>query len=701
MSTTQHSHAQAAPDRLHALDAVRGFALMLGVVLHVAMSYLPGFNAWPLLDRSTSEPLGVTFYVIHMFRMILFFLIAGFFGRMLLHRYGVRAFVRNRSGRILIPLVVGWIVTFPIVAMTLASALGGAPPPVPPVGLPRPVLAFPLLHLWFLYVLTLLYGATLAIRQGVIERVDRQGALRGWIDRGVKTAMTTAAMPALLAAPLVAALMTLPKWVAWSGIPTPDQSLIPNLPAFAAFGTAFVFGWLVQRQITVLDVLQRRWAFHLTLGIGLTILALSMIGTAGQAPEPERPAFLYAACYALAAWSWSFAIAGIGLRFFSAASPTRRYVADSSYWIYLAHLPVVFVLQLVVKDLPWHWSVKFPLVLTAALVLLFLSYHYLVRFTFIGELLNGRHLRRGHNIARDAVHPAAHDVIASLAGVSKRYGKTTALDGLNLEVRRGELLAVLGPNGAGKSTAISLLLGLQEPDAGSVQLFGLPPERLEARSLIGVMMQDVGLAPELRVRELIDLTAHYYQTPLTVDETLTLTNTTTLADRPYAKLSAGQKRQIQFALAVCGRPSLLFLDEPTVGLDVQAREMLWATLRQLVAEGSSIVLTTHYLEEAEALANRVAVLAKGRLIASGTVDDMRGLVARRRVRCKTSLTPEQVREWPGVASASRDGGYLQVVAVDSDAVVRRILQTDAHAHDLEVQRAGLAEAFTELTQEAA
>jgi ABC-2 type transport system ATP-binding protein len=146
---------------------------------------------------------------------------------------------------------------------------------------------------------------------------------------------------------------------------------------------------------------------------------------------------------------------------------------------------------------------------------------------------------------------------------------------------------------------------------------------------------------------------------------------------------------------------LLFLDEPTVGLDVQARELLWAALRQLVAQGSSIVLTTHYLEEAEALANRVVVLAKGRQIASGTVDEMRSLVARRRVRCITRITPDQAREWPGVVSAVSEGPYLHIVTTDGDAVVRRILLADSEARDLEVHRAGLAEAFTELTQEAA
>ena len=192
----------------------------------------------------------------------------------------------------------------------------------------------------------------------------------------------------------------------------------------------------------------------------------------------------------------------------------------------------------------------------------------------------------------------------------KRYGTTLALAGLDLQVRRGELLAVLGPNGAGKSTAISLWLGLLEPDEGAVRLFGGSPLDVESRRHVGVMMQEVGLTPELRVRELVELTASYYPDPLPTDETLALTRTEALAHRPYAKLSAGQKRQVQFALAICGRPPLLFLDEPTVGLDVEARETMWRTIRAMVAQGCSIVLTTHYLEEAEALADRVAVLAR-------------------------------------------------------------------------------------------
>jgi ABC-2 type transport system ATP-binding protein len=288
---------------------------------------------------------------------------------------------------------------------------------------------------------------------------------------------------------------------------------------------------------------------------------------------------------------------------------------------------------------------------------------------------------------------------AELEEVHKKYGKTVALAGLDLEVRPGELLALLGPNGAGKTTAISLLLGLQRPDAGRVHLFGLDPRRVEARRGVGVMMQEVTLPPELRVREMVDLAASYYPMPLAAREALALTHTTPLAERPYGKLSGGQKRQAQFAVAVCGRPRLLFLDEPTVGLDLEARETMWATLRSLIAAGTSIVLTTHYLEEAEALADRVAVLVEGRLAACGSVDDIRAQVARKRIVCATTLDAGEVGRWPGVESAERERGRLHITARHAEAIVRRLLAADANVEELEVHRAGLAEAFTALTSQ--
>jgi ABC-type multidrug transport system ATPase subunit len=215
------------------------------------------------------------------------------------------------------------------------------------------------------------------------------------------------------------------------------------------------------------------------------------------------------------------------------------------------------------------------------------------------------------------------------------------------------------------------------------------------------MMQEVALSPTLRVRELVELAASYYPNPLSAREALALTRTTEIGERYGAKLSGGQKRQAQFAMAVCGRPRLLFLDEPTASLDVQARETMWATLRELLAQGCSIVLTTHYLEEAEALADRVAVIAKGKLIALGTVDEVRSVVSRKTIVCSSVVDLSDVRAWPSVVDARRDTEKLHITASDAESVVRRLLAVDARLSNLEVRQAGLAEAFTELTKEAA
>src|SRR4051812_13436724 len=232
----------------------------------------------------------------------------------------------------------------------------------------------------------------------------------------------------------------------------------------------------------------------------------------------------------------------------------------------------------------------------------------------------------------------SHAPLATLNAAVKRFGKLTALDGLDLAVNRGELLALLGPNGAGKSTAISILLGLQRPDAGSASLFGAEPQSLNARRRVGLMMQEVMLSPVMRPRELMQQVASYYPPPYDVDIVIKRLNLESLVKRPYGKLSGGQKRQVQFGMALVGRPELLFLDEPTVGMDLQSREGLWQVLRDLVHEGCSIVLTTHHLEEAESLANRVAVLAKGRLVAGGTVDEIRAVVSDKTIVCRTALS---------------------------------------------------------------
>jgi ABC-2 type transport system ATP-binding protein len=287
--------------------------------------------------------------------------------------------------------------------------------------------------------------------------------------------------------------------------------------------------------------------------------------------------------------------------------------------------------------------------------------------------------------------------VASLADVRKCFGPIVALDDVSFTAQRGELLAVLGHNGAGKSTAISLLLGLLRPDRGAARLFNQPATSVAARQRVGVMMQDVTLAPELRVREHLALFSSYYPRPHRTGTLMEQTRTTALADRPYGALSGGQKRLVQFSIALCGDPELVFLDEPTAGLDVETRAQVWSSIRGLIEMGRSVVLTTHYLEEAAALASRVAVLAGGRLRAVGSVDDVRGLVDRTRVTCKTSLSAQTVRAWPGVESVAHSNGRLCVTARDGESLVRRLLTADASLRELEVQRASLADALADLT----
>jgi len=293
------------------------------------------------------------------------------------------------------------------------------------------------------------------------------------------------------------------------------------------------------------------------------------------------------------------------------------------------------------------------------------------------------------------------DLLAQMRGASKSYGKVQALAAVDIDVRAGEVLAVLGANGAGKSTALGLLTGRLSADAGRVELLGGDPRDAATRRGIGVMLQEGSLPDTLRVAEHVRLFSTYYPNPRPLAESLALAGIEDIAKRRYDALSGGQQRRVQFALAICGRPALLFVDEPTVGLDVESRRNFWAVLRQLRNEGTGIVLTTHYLEEADALADRVLLLAGGRVLAEDTPAGIKSRAAGKRLRARTTIPFEALARWPEVRSATLVEGVAEVVSHEVEQLLRRWLANDPNLAELEVRPLNLEEAFLSLTAPAA
>ena len=287
--------------------------------------------------------------------------------------------------------------------------------------------------------------------------------------------------------------------------------------------------------------------------------------------------------------------------------------------------------------------------------------------------------------------------IAELRRAVKRYGAVTALDGIDFAVRPGEVLALLGPNGAGKTTAVQLLLGLVRACEGEVLLFGHDPRRPEARMRTGAMLQVSKVPETLKVREHVDLISNYYPRPLPAREVMAAAGLEGLENRLFGKLSGGQKQRVLFALALCGDPDLLFLDEPTVGLDVESRRAFWTVIEEKASQGRSVLLTTHYLEEADALADRIVLINKGRITAEGTPAEIKARAAGRKVRCVTSLSLEELSALPGVRSARRDGELTELFATEAERAVRELLNRDPRLSSLEVRGADLEEAFLTLT----
>jgi ABC-2 type transport system ATP-binding protein len=289
-------------------------------------------------------------------------------------------------------------------------------------------------------------------------------------------------------------------------------------------------------------------------------------------------------------------------------------------------------------------------------------------------------------------------ILARAVEVSRRYGDKLALDRVSLDIPAGELIGLLGPNGAGKSTLLSLLTGVRRPTSGRVELLGADPRRPGSRRRLGVTPQETGLPDSLRVGEVIDFVRAHYPDPLPRDEVLARFGLTDLVRRQTGGLSGGEKRRVAVALAFAGRPEIVFLDEPTTGLDVEARRSLWDGIREFHNGGGTVVLTSHYLEEIEALARRVVVIGGGRVLADDTVAAVRGLVSVHRVSLTLPVPPPPL---PGVTATDREGDRWHLLTPDADRLVRDIVAADVAFTDLEVRPTSLEEAFLTLTEESA
>ena len=277
-------------------------------------------------------------------------------------------------------------------------------------------------------------------------------------------------------------------------------------------------------------------------------------------------------------------------------------------------------------------------------------------------------------------------------------GRVRAVRGVDLGIGAGETVALLGPNGAGKSTLIDMLLGLLAPDSGSVSLFGRPPAEAIAEGAVGAMLQTGGLLRALSVHELISMMASLYPSPLPVDEVLELTGTTPIAGRRTEKLSGGQTQRVRFALALVCNPELLVLDEPTVALDVEARHAFWMTMREIASHGKTVLFATHYLEEADAYADRVVVMAAGRVVPDGPPTEIKALVGSRTIRATLpDVALGRLERLAGVTAAELRGTSVVLRCSDSDCAIRAVLQEFPEARDIEISGAGLEEAFLELT----
>ena len=290
--------------------------------------------------------------------------------------------------------------------------------------------------------------------------------------------------------------------------------------------------------------------------------------------------------------------------------------------------------------------------------------------------------------------------VVELKAASKRYGEVLALDGVSLAIQSGEVIAMLGPNGAGKTTSISLMLGLRNPTSGSARLFGLDPKDRKARSRIGVMLQESGVPGVLRVEEIVDLFRSYYPAPLPRAEAIKMAGLEEKSRSQVKDLSGGQHQRLYLALALCGDPDVLFLDEPTVGMDVEGRRLFLQEIGDLAAKGRTVILTTHYLEEADQLARRVIVINHGHVVADSTPQEIKSRVAGKRVTFKSStpLTDADLAGLP-INSKQTEDNRVRLLTNEPETVLRELFRRAVDIADLEVAGADLEEAFLAMTSQ--
>ena len=293
---------------------------------------------------------------------------------------------------------------------------------------------------------------------------------------------------------------------------------------------------------------------------------------------------------------------------------------------------------------------------------------------------------------------AAGECAVRVQGVTRRFGPVLAVDNLSLTVEQGRTVALLGPNGAGKTTTISMLLGLSAPDAGSIEIFGAVPGSATAHASVGAMLQDGGMMPGVLVGELLAMVRSLYATPLALQEAVEIAQLGGLEKRRVDRLSGGQSQRLRLAMALIGDPRLLVLDEPTAAMDVETRRGFWHAMEGFTERGRTILFSTHYLEEADVTADRIVMMARGRVVADGTPSAIKDSVGLRVIRFSIA-TPgiAGIDALPGAVSATAHGSRVELRCKDSDAALRVLLAARPDAYDIEVAGVALEDAFITIT----